>query len=65
MEIEGHPTVDLITELVGRGAVLIPGSSSGPDPDIIPVVGGVEERGGQWLFLPNDAFRTGLDEVPE
>lgn len=55
MEIEGHPTLDLITELEQRGARRVPGPPAGPDPD-------AAEAAGLWLFLPPEAFLTGLDE---
>lgn len=65
MEIEGHPTLDLVAELEQRGAVRIPGTTSGPDPDVVPAIGGADEAPGTWLFLPSVAFMTGLDELPE
>lgn len=58
MEIEGHPTSDLITELEQRGALRVPGTPAGPDPD-------APEAAGLWLFLPPEAFLTGLDDLPE
>lgn len=65
MEVEGHPTHDLITELLVRGAVRADGSSTGPRVDSIRfVVERVGERPGFWLFLPQDTFDTGFDEAP-
>lgn len=66
MEIEGHPTQDLIEELERRGALRLDGSSSGPSPDTIRFV--LERAGdvqGFWLFLPLQAFDTGFDQVPQ
>ena len=45
MEIEGHPTLDLVTELEQRGASRVRGTETGPDPD-------APEAAGLWLFLP-------------
>lgn len=65
MEIEGHPTQDLIDELERRGAVRLAGGAAGPDPDTLRFL---EERIGEikggWLFLPPSTFETGFDEVP-
>ncbi len=58
MEIEGHPTSDLVTELEQRGALRVPGTPAGPDPDAL-------EDAGLWLFLPPEAFLTGLDDLPQ
>ncbi len=66
MEIEGHPTQDLIEELENRGAVRITGTTQGPDEEAVRFL---SERngisGGSWLFLPQEAFLTGFDEIPE
>jgi hypothetical protein len=65
MEIDGHPTQDLIEELERRGAVRVPGSSTGPDAESLSLLlqsGG--ERPGSWLFLGPQVFDTGLDEQP-
>ncbi|HVL65011.1 MAG TPA: hypothetical protein VM573_07575 [Actinomycetota bacterium] len=65
MEIEGHPTQDLIEELEQRGAIRTAGTSLGPEAEAITFV---RERAGDasglWLFLPLEAFDTGLDERP-
>ncbi len=58
MEIEGHPTLDLITELEQRGALPVSGTAAGPDPD-------APEAAGLWLWLPPETFLTGLDDPPE
>ena len=57
MEIEGHPTLDLVTELEQRGAFRVRGSDAGPNPD-------APEAVGLWLFLPPETFLTGLDDFP-
>ncbi len=65
MEIEGHPTQDLIEELQRRGALRLEGASSGPPSESLLFV--TERLGdvpGVWLFLPREAFMTGLDESP-
>lgn len=65
MEIEGHPTQDLIEELVRRGAVRVAGSTSGPHPDAIRFLEeGLGDIAGGWMFLPPQTFETGFDEVP-
>lgn len=65
MEIDGHPTQDLIEELERRGALRVDGSSAGPSGESLRFVNqrmaGVT---GFWLFLPHEAFLTGVDEVP-
>ena len=65
MEIEGHPTQDLIEELERRGAVRADGTGTGPSADALRFV---SERQGQapgfWLFLPHETYLTGVDEVP-
>ena len=63
MEIEGHPTQDLVEELERRGALRAAGTSSGPSPEtavfLTERLGDVD---GLWLFLPREAFMTGLDD---
>jgi hypothetical protein len=65
MEIEGHPTQDMIEELERRGAISLDGSSAGPAPDALRFLSegapGVE---GRWLFLPQETWQTGFDEPP-
>jgi hypothetical protein len=66
MEPEGHPTQDLIDELQTRGAIRVEGMSTGPRVDGLRfVVERVGEQPGFWLFLPQDTFRTGLDDLPD
>jgi hypothetical protein len=65
MEIEGHPTQDLVEELERRGALKVDGSGSGPRIDALRFVS--ERLGdvpGFWLFLPQETFQTGFDELP-
>ena len=65
MEIEGHPTQDLIEELERRGAVRADGTGSGPRVDALRFI--TEKLGdapGFWVFCPRETFLTGLDEVP-
>jgi hypothetical protein len=65
MEIEGHPTEDMIQELERRGAVRVAGSSSGPNVNALRFVSErFDDANGFWMFLPNQAYDTGLDEVP-
>jgi hypothetical protein len=65
MELEGHPTHDLIEELERRGALRLDGSTAGPDPDSVRFL---HERAGEipgsWLFLPTQVYATGFDELP-
>ena len=65
MEIEGHPTEDLIEELERRGGIRIAGSSAGPQSETLVFLG--ERLGdvpGVWMFLPREAYLTGLDDPP-
>lgn len=65
MEIEGHPTQDLIEELEKRGAIRTEGGSEGPNVEAVRFL--AERLGsvqGFWLFLPPNAFLTGVDEPP-
>ena len=65
MEIEGHPTQDLIEELERRGALRAAGTSAGPRVDAIRFV--TERLGdseGFWLFVARETFLTGLDDPP-
>lgn len=63
MEIEGHPTRDMLEELERRGAIRVDGSSTGPRLDTLRFI--AEKTGdvpGLWVFLPREAFLTGMDE---
>ena len=63
MEIEGHPTQDLIEELERRGAVRVNGASSGPmQESLVFVTERLGDVGGMWMFLPRETFMTGLDD---
>jgi hypothetical protein len=62
MEIDGHPTQDMVEELERRGAVKVPGASAGPRVDALRFLNEMGEREGFWLFLPSEAFMTGVDD---
>jgi hypothetical protein len=65
MEIDGHPTQDLVEELERRGALRAAGDGSGPDADALRFIAERHEAaGGFWLFLPAETFMTGVDDVP-
>jgi hypothetical protein len=65
MEIEGHPTQDMIEELERRGALRADGTSSGPRIDAIRfITQSAGEVSGFWMFVPQETFQTGVDEVP-
>jgi hypothetical protein len=65
MEIEGHPTQDLVEELERRGAIRIAGSTAGPSIESLELLnqrfGGST---GSWLFLTTQAYDTGFDDLP-
>ncbi|MEA2498141.1 MAG: hypothetical protein QOH26_546 [Actinomycetota bacterium] len=65
MEIEGHPTQDMIEELERRGSLRLDGTTSGPEAEALRFL---TERApdipGLWLFLPQETWRTGIDESP-
>jgi hypothetical protein len=66
VEIDGHPTQDLIEELERRGALRVAGSKNGPNQEAIRFIADqLGEAHGFWLFLPTEAFLTGMDEIPE
>ena len=65
MEIDGHPTQDLIEELVRRGSTRADGDSSGPYVEALRFI--TERHAdatGFWLFVPSESYRTGVDDVP-
>ncbi len=65
MEIDGHPTQDLVEELERRGALRAVGDGSGPSADALRFIAErLEDAPGFWLFLPSQTFMTGLDEIP-
>jgi hypothetical protein len=66
VEIEGHPTQDLLEELERRGALRLDGSTSGPhEASLRFIAERVGDVAGLWLFLPYQAFDTGFDEPPD
>ena len=65
MEIDGHPTQDMVDELVRRGAASADGTSSGPSIEALRFIAERhDDASGFWLFLPAEAFMTGVDDVP-
>jgi hypothetical protein len=63
MEIEGHPTQDLMEELERRGALRVAGSTAGPNADALRFLGErLGDASGIWLFLSRQAFMTGFDD---
>lgn len=66
MEIDGHPTQDIVEELEQRGAVRMHGTTAGPRIDTLRFLTeqNPEELPGLWLFLPQRTFDTGMDEAP-
>ena len=60
MELSGHPTQDLIDELVERGAIPITGDSRGPS---LADAGELAPGPGNWLWIPDAVFDTGFDDV--
>jgi hypothetical protein len=65
MEIEGHPTEDMILELERRGGLRVAGSSSGPNVNALRFVSErFDDAAGFWMFLPNEAYQTGMDDIP-
>lgn len=66
MEIDGHPTQDIIEELEQRGAVRMHGTSAGPRVETLRFLTeqNPQELNGLWLFLPEQTFDTGMDETP-
>ena len=65
MEIDGHPTQDLVEELERRGALRVDGGSNGPRVDALRfLTEKIGDASGFWLFLPQETFRTGMDDLP-
>lgn len=65
MEIDGHPTQDIIEELERRGAMRVDGTSAGPKTDALRfLTERLGEAPGFWLFLPYEAYLTGVDDLP-
>lgn len=61
MELDGHPTQDLVEELERRGAIRYWGSSLGPQTSSRSGASG-EVEPGIWLFLMQRAYDTEIDE---
>lgn len=65
MEIEGHPTQDIVEELQRRGALRLEGDTSGPNLDALRFLNERSpETGGFWMFVPADSYNTGFDDIP-
>jgi hypothetical protein len=65
LEIDGHPTQDLIEELERRGALRVEGTTEGPQAESVRFIAErVGDTAGFWLFLPYNTFLTGFDDVP-
>ncbi|MDQ3878463.1 MAG: hypothetical protein M3290_08975 [Actinomycetota bacterium] len=65
MEIDGHPTQDLVDELIRRGGLRAEGTASGPRVESLRFIAErLDDASGFWLFLPFETFDTGLDEIP-
>jgi hypothetical protein len=65
MEIDGHPTQDLVDELERRGALRVEGASNGPNVHSLRfVTERIGEAAGFWLFLPQETYLTGFDDLP-
>ena len=65
MEIEGHPTQDLVEELTRRGAIRAEGTTAGPEADALRfITENMPDGRGFWMFLPRETFFTGMDEIP-
>lgn len=66
MEIDGHPTQDLIEELERRGSLRLNGTSSGPDQEALRfLTDKAPDLKGLWLFLPEETWQTGFDDLPK
>jgi hypothetical protein len=65
MEIDGHPTLDLIEELERRGALRADGSPAGPNVEAVRFIAEqMQDVTGFWLFVPRETFQTGMDDFP-
>ena len=64
MELEGHPTGDIVDELRKRGANVYPGDHTGPDPASMQIAQRhAEPQQGVWIFLPDAAYDTDIDDI--
>lgn len=65
MELEGHPTQDIVDELQRRGGLVYQGADSGPEPEALELARHRKSRTqGMWVFLPSEAYDTGVDDEP-
>lgn len=64
MELDGHPTQDIVEELQRRGAAVYPGTTSGPDTQSLELARKQLQEDGLWLFLPPTVYETEIDEPP-
>jgi hypothetical protein len=65
MEMEGHPTQDIVDELLRRGAIRADGSAAGPNIEALRfITEAMDDATGFWIFLPQETFFTGMDEIP-
>ena len=65
MELEGHPTQDILEELQRRGALMYPGTEASPDTAALRMARQhAGEEPGVWLFLPAQAYETEIDDDP-
>lgn len=65
MEPDGHPTQDLVEELQRRGGLAYPGTDAGPDSEALELARHRRQHErGVWLFLPREAYETGVDDEP-
>jgi hypothetical protein len=63
MELEGHPTQDLIEELARRGAEVSPiANTEAGTAFASEMTKKRPDDRGLWLFIPAEAFETGLDD---
>ena len=66
MELEGHPTQDIVVELLRRGALEYEGTATGPSKEQLRFAQhGRSGEPGRWLFLPKTAYENGFEESPE
>ena len=59
LELSGHPSEDLLSELIERGAVVVEGGRDGPEMTssiLIP------PGPGAWLWVPEAIFETDIDD---
>jgi hypothetical protein len=60
MELAGHPTQDLLEELIDRGALPVDGNRSGP---MLEGLAELPAGDGAWLWIPARVFDTGVDDA--